>query len=218
MKPSFKAVIFDMDGVITDTMPYHMRAWRKTFADQGIAVSDIDIYRREGQKGLESVREIFAQHGRVFSWAVAQKMLADKEVCFKKIVHKKYIPGVRALIRRLLRQGTRLAIVTGTSRHEMERLLPVAFRSHFEVVVTGSDVRRGKPDPEPYRKALKALGLKGSEAVVVENAPFGILSATRAGLRCYALATSLPSEYLVGATCIFNGHRDLGDHLLAKGI
>ena len=62
-----KAVIFDMDGVITDTMPFHFRVWKKVFAEQGLQVNECEIYMREGQPGLVTIEEIFKQHKRIFS-------------------------------------------------------------------------------------------------------------------------------------------------------
>ena len=64
IKIKTKAVIFDMDGVITNTMPDHYRVWRKIFREQGIRVSHRDVYCREGQRGLTSVQEIFREHGK----------------------------------------------------------------------------------------------------------------------------------------------------------
>jgi beta-phosphoglucomutase len=71
------------------------------------------------------------------------------------------------------------------------------------VTVCGCDVQNGKPHPEPYLKAMAKLNVKAQEALVFENAPFGIRSAKAAGLSCIALATSLPASYLTGADAIF---------------
>jgi beta-phosphoglucomutase len=77
------------------------------------------------------------------------------------------------------------------------------------VIVTGNDVKHGKPHPEPYLTSLKNLKMKPSDAVVIENAPFGIRSAKEAGLRCLALETSLPREYLREADAVYSSIKDL---------
>ena len=77
-------IIFDMDGVITDTMPYHFRAWKSVLASQGLSVSHEDIYKREGQKGIDSVREIFMEKGKIYTDGVGRKILQKKEELFKK--------------------------------------------------------------------------------------------------------------------------------------
>jgi len=210
-----KAVIFDMDGVITNTMPYHFRAWRKIFAKNGVKVSKFDIYRREGQKGTESIQEIFAEAGIKISIAKARQVIDEKETLFKTIVRRRFIPGARPLLKALYRSKMRLALVTGTAFHEVKRALPHDLFDVFEVMITGSDVLLGKPHPDPYLKALEALKISREEALVIENAPFGIQSAKAAGISCYAIATSLPPEYLKEADKILRDYQELLKMLLS---
>ena len=210
-KLKLRSVIFDMDGVITNTMPYHMRAWRKVFADQNLHVPKFEIYRREGQKGIDSVLEIAAGQGRVMPLVDAHKLLSQKEKIFKKIVRAAYIPGSRLFLKQLKKSGFKLALVTGTSLHEVRRILPEELFQLFDVVISGSDVQNGKPHPEPYLKAIKGLQIRRHEAVVIENAPFGIRSAKKAGLKCFALETSLPNNYLREADQIFRSIKDMTD-------
>ncbi len=198
-----------MDGVITNTMPDHFRIWKRIFAEQGVHVSHLDVYSREGQKGITSIKEIFAVHGKPFQLNLAKKILAKKERIFKKNVRQRFIPGSRFFLRFLHRNGFKLALVTGTSRHELLRILPEHIQNLFDVIVTGSDVKRGKPNPEPYRKALKKLRISPHDAVVIENAPLGIASAKQAGLRCMAIETSLPVKYLQEADYQFASIREL---------
>ena len=206
---SVQAIIFDMDGVITNTMPDHFHSWKTVLKDIGILVTHYDIYCREGQPGIRSVKEISSQYGKTVSKQQARRILRKKEVFFKKIVRSRFITGARTLVKKLYRDKFRLAMVTGTSRHEMERILPESLRKLFEVIVTGNDVRHGKPHPEPYLKSLRKLNLESTQAVTIENAPFGIESAKKAGLRCLALETSLPREYLKGADAVFASIHEL---------
>jgi beta-phosphoglucomutase len=208
-----KAVIFDLDGVITNTMPDHYRVWKTIFAQQGIYLSRFDIYQREGQPGLVTVREIFQEHTKAFSLKKAKRILIQKEKQFKKIVKQRFIVGARRFLRDLYRKDITLALVTGTSRHEVHRILPKSLFKLFDVVVTGSDVKHGKPHPEPYRQALKKLKIKKSDAVVIENAPFGIQSARAARLKCFAIETSLPKKYLKGADRIFSSLCELNQEI-----
>lgn len=204
-----QSVIFDMDGVITNTMPDHFRAWHSVLRAEGLEVTHLDVYCREGQRGITSVRELFAEYKKPFDLKNAKRILLKKEKLFKRIVRKRFIPGARSFLHSLKRQGFRLALVTGTSRHELHHILPDRLHDLFEVTVTGNDVRHGKPAPDPYLLALKKLRIKSKEAVVIENAPFGIASAKAAGLRCIAVATSLPHEHLEKADLVFDSIRDL---------
>lgn len=209
MQFQVSTLIFDMDGVITDTMPYHFRAWKSVFANEGIKASHEDIYKREGQKGIDSVREIFKEKGKIYSENVGKKLLQAKERLFKRIFKRKFIAGSRKFIKKFHVQGFKLALVTGTSRHEAQKLLPEDLWNCFDVTVCGSDVQNGKPHPEPYLKAISKLNVKPKQAVVFENAPFGIRSAKAAGLFCLALETSLSSSYLKKADAIFSSFKEI---------
>ncbi len=202
-----------MDGVITDTMRYHFYAWKTIFASCGIDVNRKDIYKREGQNGIDSVREIFREKGKPFHPILAKKLLKDKEELFKNLFKRRFIQSSRSFVKGLHRQGYRLALVTGTSRHEAEKLLPKDLWDCFEVTVCGTDVQNGKPHPQPYLMALSQLELGASDALVIENAPFGIASAKAAGLKCVALETSLPKSYLKQADAVFSSYKDLKNEI-----
>jgi beta-phosphoglucomutase len=213
MYSQLKVFIFDMDGVITDTMPYHFKAWKYVFALSSINVTHEDIYKREGQKGIDSVREIFKEKNVSFSENLAKKLLKEKEIHFKTIFKRRFILGSRSFIKVLSNKNYRLALVTGTSRHEAEELLPEDLWNSFEIKVCGSDVQNGKPHPEPYLSALSRLKVSAKNAMVIENAPFGIASAKAAGLKCFALETSLPKKYLKQADAVFSSYKDLRNEI-----
>ena len=121
--------------------------------------------------------------------------------------HVRVDPRLERLLRRARAARVRLALVTGTSSHEVERFVPDRVRRLFHAIVTGDRVRHGKPHPEPYRTAFRRLRAAPAAVVVVENAPYGIRSArrARAGL-IVALASSLPrsalreADFIVGST------------------
>jgi beta-phosphoglucomutase len=200
-----KTVILDMDGVITDTMPYHYSAWKNVLEKVGIHVSHLDIYKREGEKGEDSLKALLLENGKTPDKVLVARLLQKKESLFQRIVKPDLIPGSEEMILRLHQKGYVLAMVTGTSRSELLRFLPPCCLSLFDMTLAGDEVRKGKPDPEPYRTVLKRLALEPARTVVVENAPFGIRSARAANLHCLAVTTSLPEPYLkeAGASEIF---------------
>ena len=205
----FKAVIFDMDGVITNTMPYHFDAWLKVFSDAGIKVDCYDVYKREGEAGINTIKDLARERKIRISDKEAKAMLLKKENLFKRIVKIKFVKGARSFLRRLKKRQIIMGLVTGTSRHEMERILPKSLREMFALTVTGDEVRKGKPHPEPFLKALSILRLRSKEVAVIENAPFGITSAKKAGLFCVALETSLPKKYLTAADIVVKSFKAL---------
>lgn len=211
-----KSVIFDMDGVITHTMPDHYRAWRKVFASEGVDVTPLDIYRREGQRGILSVRDILKSKNYPYTEEKGRELLQKKEELFKEIVKERFIPGTRFFLKSLSRQQIPLSLVTGTARHELNHILPRSLRELFAIIITADDVKIGKPDPEPYLCALKVLQIKASEAVVIENAPFGIQSAKAAGITCLAIETSLPRSYLKDADYVFSSVKELREKVIFR--
>jgi len=208
-----KSILFDMDGVITNTMPDHFRSWKEALKAEGICVSYEDIYRREGQPGLSSVHEIFAEYDKPMDDQEAARILENKENVFNKIVRERFIPGARNFLKYVHKKNIRMGLVTGTSRRELLKMLPEKLRRLFSAIVTGDEVENGKPHPEPYRRCLDLLGIHPREAVVIENAPYGIQSAKAAGIVCFALETSLPKVYLSDADAVFSSIRELQDGL-----
>ena len=124
----------------------------------------------------------------------------------------------RNFLKYLHREGFVLALVTGTARHELHRILPQDIYDLFTVTVTGSDVRNGKPHPEPFMRCLRKLKINAHQAIVIENAPLGIASAMDAGLKCLALETSLASAYLKRANGIYRTFKELSEKVGFKKI
>jgi len=209
-----KSVIFDMDGVITNTMPDHYRSWKTVLGEEGLHVTYEDIYKREGQPGITSVRELSKEYQINIDGKRASQILRKKENLFKKIVKTRFITGARNFLKQLYRNDMQLALVTGTSRHELIQILPGSYQDLFSVIVTGNDVKHGKPHPEPYLRSLKGLNIKPSEAVVIENAPFGIRSAKQAGIKCLALETSLSKKHLSEADAVFASIKEMQSNVL----
>jgi beta-phosphoglucomutase len=205
----FEAFLFDMDGVITDSMPNHFEAWRRIFEKIGISVSRNEILRREGERGMVTLESITARSGLTLPRKQLSDLLLEKEALFSSLPRPALFPGAEELITDLSRRGKKLALVTGTSLAEAQGNLPPDLFDCFHTVVSGDLVCWGKPDPEPYLRAVNALRILPREALVIENAPFGIQSAREAGLCCVALTTSLPAKNLEGADRIVGDMQEL---------
>ncbi len=192
------AICFDLDGVLIDTMPLHAKAWQETLKGLGVHVSRRDIYLWEGEQGTVTARTLLARRGSAPSKQAVHTLLKGKERRFSRLARGiKVNRRLATLLGHLVRRGVRLGLVTGTSRHEVQRVVPKRVLNCFDVIVTGDRVPRGKPHPDPYRVALRRLRVSPQRTVVVENAPYGIQSARRAGVKLViALASSLPRRYL----------------------
>ncbi len=202
-----RALLFDLDGVLLDSMRYHARAWQSAVrAVLGESVVREEIYRREGEPGRVTARDLLRLHHRQPTSSTVRELLRRKEEIFMRArAHIHLYASVRPLLMLLRRRGVPLALVTGTSHTEVERILPVGVRRHFRVVVTGDQVRHGKPHPEPYVVACRRLRQSPRHVAVVENAPFGIASAHAAGVGwVIGLATSLPAVHLRQADVVLS--------------
>lgn len=210
---NFKAVLFDFDGVLGDTIDDLCSTWQKAFRDYGIEIKLEDYPPLEGMKMVEIARRIGRKYGRE---------LSDEE-CFgiKKLKDRYYLqdhkfsfyPGVPELIDRV-KAKAKLAIVSASPREKLERTVPKEFLQKFDVIISGEDTTEGKPSPQPYLTAIQKLNLEPEDCVVVENAPLGIQSAKAAGIYCIAITTTLSRESLIQADEIVRNHKGLQSLLL----
>lgn len=188
-----KGVIFDLDGVLVDSMPSHSEAWIKAFKDvAGLDVTEHDIYLLEGMRGQELVMKIFEQK-RYPSRSKAEKIEEVKKQIFGKIRRAKPFEGTKEILENL---KTRDSIVSGSSKADVEMLIQEAFEKKPEelvdAVITADDVKKGKPDPSAFLEALRQMRLKASEALVVENSPLGVKAANDAGIKCVLVLNNTP--------------------------
>ncbi|MFQ5712559.1 MAG: HAD family hydrolase [Candidatus Scalinduaceae bacterium] len=208
------SVIFDMDGVVVDGMPYHIESWKKALSTVGISVNDLEIYLMEGMTGEETIKELTNKKKKSLSDESIRSVLKLKRKIFNDIFTVKLMKGSKELLLELHRLDYRLALVTGTRLEVVKKVLQMGLDDVFKTVITGEMVSNGKPNPESYLKAVNELGVSKENCLVVENAPAGIASAKDAGLTCFAVQTSLPGEYLKSADKIFRSIDDLSAFLI----
>ncbi len=206
-----KAILFDMDGVVLDSMPWHVKAWQEAFREFGLEVPEEALYLHEGAIEVESSRRIFEEQGVSPTKELFRAVLKRQRELFRQ----KYWPFVRPfpeipdLLAELRRQGRRLALVTSSHREILEEILPRELQRLFHFILTGDQVRRRKPHPEPYLLAKERLSAPNNGTLAVENAPAGIRSAKSAGLFCIALMTTLTSQHLKEADLVLPSHQEL---------
>ncbi|WP_171005409.1 HAD family phosphatase [Bacillus sp. E(2018)] len=198
---NIKAVCFDMDGVIVDTMRHHVNAWRHAFQENGYDHEELIFYLREGMPGKNTIRDVFEHSNVVVNEDLIEDIYVQKRNYFKKHAQYDFIEETVSTLISLSKNQIPIALVTGSRKEfvsEVLSKLPVT----FDIIVTGDDVKEGKPSPEPYLLAMDRHSFKPSEWLVIENAPLGIESAKRAGAYCLALETTLDKKYLNEADVI----------------
>ncbi len=207
----FSAVIFDFDGVIGDTMADNYYAWYKAFSEYGITIEEQDYYLLEGM-GRFAIARFFIEKYSLDPGI--EKIVAEaKEKNYIQDNQFKIFPDVYSIFNLLGRSNTDIAIVTGASRQRIQSTLDAALLVKTSVIVTSDDIRKGKPDPEPYLLAIQKLGVKSGNCLVIENAKLGIESAKAAGCTCFAIQTTMGEKYLQKADKIFKDHVALNHEL-----
>ena len=205
-----RAVLFDMDGVLYNSMPNHAEAWQKSMEFFHINMTAADAYATEGARGIDTIRMMVKkQQGRDISLEEAQSMYDVKTRYYHSMKPAEIFEGVIPLMQKIKDGGMQICVVTGSGQRPLLNRLLVDFGEFLDEnhIVTAYDVVRGKPHPDPYLMGLQKAGnLQPWEGIVIENAPLGVRSAVAAG--CFTIAVNsgpLPDESLSneGAQMVF---------------
>ena len=213
-----KAVLFDMDGVLYDSMGNHAVAWVQSMQKFGIHMTADDAYATEGARGVDTIRYMVRQQkGIEITETEAQEMYDEKSRIFHSMPEAPIMPGILSLMEQIDAAGISIGVVTGSGQRPLIARILRDFGRFVapEHITTAYDVPRGKPYPDPYLIGMqKAGGLSASEAIVVENAPLGVRAGIAAG--CYTVAVNtgpLPDQVLLdaGASILFPSMPALSD-------
>ena len=183
-------------------MPYHFIAWYEALRPWGVRVSCFEVYAQEGERWQETLKGLLKRSRIKPTRKVLNAIFSARKKIFKHYFKRFIFQGADALLADLKKQGFLLGLVTGTPMVEVEKIMPAKLLGLFAIVVTGNQVKKGKPHPDPYLKAAGSLGLCPGDCLVIENAPLGVTSAKKAGMSCIAVSTSLPKGYLTAADSV----------------
>lgn len=204
-----KAVLFDMDGVIYNSMPNHAMSWHKAMTSYGLDMKPEDAYKYEGMRGVETIKLLARQQwDKELSDEEAERMYAEKSRLFSLCPKAEKMEGVEELMRKIKASGLKIVVVTGSGQKTLLDKLESDFNGliHKDLMITSFDVKHGKPNPEPYLCGMKKAGIEPWEGIVVENAPLGVCAAVAANIFTVAVNTGpLPDKMLAdeGANIIF---------------
>ena len=213
-----KAVLFDMDGVLFDSMPNHAYAWSHAMTDFGLKMEPEEVYMNEGRTGKGTINILSNRYwGRNATDEECEQIYKAKSALFNTLPEPQAMPGAMELLNKVRARGLMRVIVTGSATHALLDRVNAAYPGIFskELMVTAFDVKHGKPNPEPYLMGLKKAGINADEAIVVENAPLGVQAAHAAGIFTIAVNTGpLKNEVLkeAGADLVLPSMQYLADH------
>jgi beta-phosphoglucomutase len=201
-----RAVIFDFDGVITDSEVLHLRAYNQVLAQYGIEISTRDYYKEYlGLSDLDCFKALVDKKVLQKPAKSIESLAEEKTEVFERLAETegKIIEGVRDLLLMLSRYKIPMAICSGALLTEIELVLEQArLRSFFEVIVSAEYVRKGKPSPEGFLLTLKKLNhgrqnaISANQCVVIEDSRWGLEAARAAGMHSVAVTNSYDADEL----------------------
>ena len=195
LRPMPKAVFFDQDGVLFNSMPYHARSWEWAMHKHGLPFTENQTYQNEGRTGASVINEANRLiHGVDATPELIEAVYADKSQHFNELTGGKLpelIPGIREVLAFLKSRGVQCWVVTGSGQKSLLDNLRKTFPDTFSGVISAFDVQHGKPHPEPYLKAWERCGFAKNECMVVENAPLGVRAGKAAELFTVAVNTGI---------------------------
>ena len=213
-----QVVLFDMDGVLYQSMPNHAAAWQRAMAGYGLQMTEHDAYATEGMRGVETIQAMVKQQtGRNITEAEAQTMYDEKARLFAQMPTPPVMPGVEQLMQQIRAADIAIGIVTGSAQRALINRVRADFANYIDEhnIVTAYDVTRGKPAPDPYLAGLKKAGnLEPWQAIVVENAPLGVRAGVAAQIFTIAVNTGVLSDAALtneGANLLFHRMTDLSN-------
>jgi len=215
-----KAFLFDMDGVLYDSMPGHVQAWRDVMLEFGIPSTLDDFYLLEGRTGCSTIDALFIRHfGHGATDEEKKNIYRLKTERFIKMAgYNQAMPGSIEVLEKVKKAGLMRVIVTGSGQKSLFENIDNHFPGYFNrsLMVTAYDVKIGKPHPEPYLMGLKKAGITANEAIVVENAPLGVEAAKAAGIFTIAVNTGPLNNKILqdaGADVIYGSMTELSENI-----
>ncbi|MHC4116114.1 MAG: HAD family hydrolase [Planctomycetota bacterium] len=215
----FKAVIFDFDGVITDSEVLHLRAFNGSLAPFGVEIAKKDYYQNYlGFSDFDCYKALVDEGLLKIAEREIDDIIRQKSVIFEELARTegRTIEGVHDFLRMLDENNVPMAICSGALLAEIELLLEEAkLRHYFKTIVSADHVRKGKPDPEGFLLALKRLNADGhgaiaaDECIVIEDSHWGLQAGTAAGMHTIAVTNSYDAEQLSAAEKVVTRLSDL---------
>lgn len=206
-----KGILWDMDGVLADTVEAHYQAWRAFFTERGGAITREQLYATFGMANPEILRLWL---GDDLPEETILALAAHKETLFRQAAKGsvKLFPGVIEWLQRARARGYRQAVA---SSGEMANIVAIVsaldIGNYFDALVSGALLPRCKPDPAVFIQAAASLGVAPSDCLVIEDGIAGVEAARRAGIRCLAVTTTHPAQKLAGADLIVNSLAELDE-------
>jgi beta-phosphoglucomutase len=195
------AAIFDMDGVLIDSNPFHIQKWAKLLRERGIPYDAAQLPKQILGSRNDTVFRLF--FGRQLRDDEIERLSDELEARFRAVFlpHAQPLPGLTTLMDECQAAAIPMAVASSAMTKNVDFVVDALnLRPYFRWIVTGDEVSRPKPDPEIYLKTAERLELAPAKCVAFEDSFVGIESAKQAGMKCVGIASTFPAQELRGQT------------------
>lgn len=220
-----KAIIFDFDGIIADTEPTHLEAFKQILNENGIELTDSDYYGKYlAYDDKKLFRELLKKNNLTYNESYVENLIQKKHKLINELftTHVKLFPGVVEFLNKISQRYI-LSIASGALKAEIEFILnKFEIADIFNNITAADDVENCKPDPEVFIKSLATINdnaeniVHPSECLVIEDAIHGVEAAIAAKMRCIAITNSYHQEYLIKADLVVNGFDEINIEMLEE--
>ena len=207
-----RALIFDLDGTLVDTVYAHVFAWQRAFAELGLPIDGWRIHRRIGMSGGLFARAAAREIGRPLSLTEAETIQRRHGEIYREILpERRPLPGAVELLADLRSEGIVHGIATSGRRPEIDASLEALGVGEETVVVERGDVERAKPEPDLFLTCAERLGVTASDSYVIGDAVWDLLAARRAGMLSIGLLSGGYGEDELTRAGAFRVYRDAAE-------
>jgi len=207
-----RAMIFDLDGTLIDTVYAHVFAWQRALTEAGLPIDGWRIHRRIGMSGGLFTRAVAREIGRELAAGEAEAVQRRHGELFRQFLpERRPLPGARELLADLRANGVTFGIATSGRRPEIDASLDALALGPDTVVIDRGDVARAKPEPDLFLACQTRLGVDARDCYVVGDAVWDLLAARRAGMLSVGLLSGGYGEDELGRAGAFRVYRDAAE-------
>ena len=209
LSPLSSGLIFDMDGVLVDTGPFHKKSWGILAEENNIFTTDEFFEKYFGMINADILPKFF---NRELSMPEIIKYSERKESLYRDLIkgHLLPMPGVCELISTAHKAQWKIGIGSSGPADNINLIIDeIEIKQYISGIVTGNDVEKGKPDPEVFLKAAEKIKVSPDRCIVIEDVPAGIKAAKNAGMKCIAVTTTHHRDKLFSADMILDSLEEI---------
>ena len=197
-----KGIIFDLDGTIVDSLPYHYKAWKIFFKENKV---ENFSERLKDYKGGGTLDLLTAVYGDKYSRKELKIMTDDKEIIFREIYKNNVVPimGFMDMFELIKSKKILVGIASNAIRKNVKMILSeLKIYEKFDSIICGDEVKRGKPDPEMFDETIDRFNLKKEECLIFEDSVEGVSAAVNSRVDVVGITSSTSGEILIDKGCI----------------